>query len=162
MKKRIYLSLGSNLGDRRGYLDQALEELRADGVDVLRVSPVYESEPVDFHAQPWFLNCVVEAETEAMPRQLLHRLHNIEHRLGRRRSKQVARGPRTIDIDILLYGNQVIQTNELVVPHPRMAERRFVLEPLRDLAADLRHPVGRQTISQLLSESGDRSRVRRL
>lgn len=161
MKKRVFLSLGSNLGDRKAYLDRALEELPGAGVEVLRVSPMYESEPVDYAAQPWFLNCVVEAATEAMPLQLLHRLQQIENRLGRRRGTQIRRGPRTIDIDILLYGNQVISTSTLTVPHPRMTQRRFVLEPLRELSPDLRHPVSRRTVGELLSEASGQS-IRKL
>jgi len=162
MKKRVYLSLGSNLGDRRAHLERALEEMRADGIDVLRLSALYESEPVDFRAQRWFLNCVVEAETECMPLELLRRLRRIETRLGRRRlAPSRLRGPRTIDIDVLLYANHVMRTSELTIPHPRMTERRFVLEPLRELAPDLRHPVNRRTVAELLTAVRDRSRVRR-
>ncbi len=160
MKKRVYLGLGSNLGDRRAHLERALGEMRALGIEVLRVSSLYESEPVDWSEQPWFLNCVVEAETEHMPRQLLHKLQCIELRLGRRRSAR--RGPRTIDIDILLFGEHVMDTEELTIPHPRLARRRFVLEPLRELAADLRHPLSRRTMAELLAEVPDRTRVERV
>ncbi len=157
MKKRAYLCLGSNLGDRRAYLERALEQMRAEGIEVLRISALYESEPVDFTTQPWFLNCVAEVETEQMPLQLLRRLQRIENRLGRRRG--VPRGPRTIDIDILLYGNHVMHTGELTIPHPRLSERRFALEPLRELAAGLRHPVSRHTVAELLAAVPDHSRV---
>ena len=160
MKKRVYLCLGSNLGDRRAYLARALEKMQAAGIRVHRISPLYHTQPVDYAAQPWFLNCVAEVETESMPRQLLHQLHRIERQLGRRRS--VPRGPRTIDIDILLYRNHVMRTSELTIPHPRLAERRFVLEPLRDLAAGLRHPVSHSTVAELLAAVADRSQVRRL
>ena len=149
MKKLVYLGLGSNLGERLDNLRRAIEELRAAGVAVCRVSSVYESEPVDYTAQPRFLNAAVEAETELMPRQLLRRLQQIESRLGRRRGRR--RGPRTIDIDILLFGDHVMHTAALTIPHPRLAQRRFVLEPLRELAAGLRHPVNRQTVSELLA-----------
>ena len=159
MKKRAYLCLGSNRADRRAYLERALEEIRAGGIEVRRVSALYETEPVDVRSQPWFLNCVAEVETDCMPLQLLRRLKRIEHRLGRRRS--VPRGPRTIDIDILLYGNHVMNTNELTIPHPRLPQRRFVLEPLRELAADLRHPLSHRTVAELLASVADRSRVRR-
>ena len=129
-------------------------------VDVKRVSSVYETEPVGFRAQPWFLNVVVEGETELFPIQLLDRVQSIEIRLGRRRL--IEQGPRTIDIDILLYGNYRIQSERLVVPHPRLPERRFVLEPLAELAPDLRHPVSRLTIRELLAATSDRSAVRRI
>lgn len=160
MKKLVYLGLGSNLGDRAAYLKRVLEEMRAAGIEVRRVSTLYESEPVDFTPQPWFLNCVAEVETGLMPRQLLRRLQQIEKRLGRQRG--VRRGPRTIDIDILLYGGHVMNTEELTIPHPRLSERRFVLEPLRELAAGLRHPVSRRTIAGLLAAVSDRSRVQRV
>ncbi len=146
--KTIYLGLGSNIGDRQANLEAALAGLPAIGVRVTRASPVYETEPVDFTDQRWFLNLVVEAETELFPLQLLARLQRIERDLGRVRT--VARGPRTLDIDILLYGQAVIQRPDLEIPHPRMAERRFVLAPLADLAPDLRHPVTRKTVRELL------------
>ena len=151
MKKLVHLGLGSNLGDRLGYLERAIEQMREAGINVLRVSDIYETEPVDFAGQPWFLNCVVEAETEAMPRQLLRRLQRIETNLGRRRG--VPRGARTIDIDILLFGRHVIDGADLIVPHPRMHERRFVLEPLRELAPEFRHPVARKTVAELLAQA---------
>ena len=160
MKKRVYLCLGSNLGDRRAHLARALERMQAEGIRVRRVSAIYQTRPVDYTAQPWFLNCVAEVETEYMPRLLLRRLQRIEKQLGRRRG--VRRGPRTIDIDILLYGNQVMQTSELTIPHPRLAQRRFVLEPLRELAAGLPHPVSHHTVAELLAAVEDRSWVRRV
>ena len=160
MKKRVYLCLGSNLGDRRAYLARALEKMQAAGIRVHRISPLYHTQAMDYAAQPWFLNCVAEVETDFMPRQLLHQLQRIERQLGRRRG--VPRGPRTIDIDILLYRNHVMHTSELTIPHPRLAERRFVLEPLRDLAAGLRHPVSHSTVAELLAAVADRSQVRRL
>ena len=159
MKKRAYLCLGSNLAGRRRSIERALEEIRAEGVEVTRVSSLYESEPVDVTNQPWFLNCVAEVESELMPLQLLHRMQRVEQRLGRRRG--VRRGPRTIDIDILLFGNHIVHTPVLTIPHPRMTERRFVLEPMRELAPELRHPVSRRTMTELLSEVRDRSRVER-
>jgi len=149
--KRIYLGLGSNLGDRVGRLRAAIERLAAPDLHVLRISPAYETEPVDFADQPWFMNVVVEAETDLFPLQLLSRVNRIERALGRVRI--VAKGPRAIDIDILLYGSAVIKSPKLEVPHPRMAERRFVLVPLSNLAPDLRHPVSHRTVRELLEVS---------
>ncbi|MBZ5700355.1 MAG: 2-amino-4-hydroxy-6-hydroxymethyldihydropteridine diphosphokinase [Acidobacteriia bacterium] len=122
-KKEIYLSLGSNVGERGENLARALALLGERGVRVLRASAIYETEPVDFLEQPWFLNCVVEAETELPPLELLHALRGIEAEMGSR--KPVARGPRLIDLDILLYGQETINEPELQVPHPRMHLRRF-------------------------------------
>lgn len=134
--------------------------MRAAGVEVKRVSSVYETEPVGLRNQPWFLNVVVEGETELFPVQLLKRLQGIEVGLGRRRL--AGPGPRTIDIDILLYGDFRIDRHDLTVPHPRLAERRFVLEPLQELAPDLRHPVSRLTVRELLAATADSCAVRRL
>jgi len=146
MKTRVYFSLGSNLGDREANLRAAIERL-----PVLRVSPAYETEPVDYTEQPWFLNVVVEAETGLSPRELLEAALRIEQDLGRVRT--LAKGPRTIDIDILLYGDRVIDEPGLQIPHPRMAERRFVLAPLADLAPELRHPGTGRTVRQMLAEA---------
>lgn len=146
--KTAYLSLGSNLGDRQANLEAALNALRAPDLRVRRVSSVYETEPQDFKPQAWFLNLVAEIETELFPRLLLGRIRRIERGLGRRRT--VARGPRTIDIDILFYGDFVVKTAELTIPHPRLGERRFVLEPLAELAPELRHPVTRRRVAELL------------
>ena len=146
--KTVYLSLGSNVGGREANLEAALARLPASDLRVLRASPVYETEPVGYTAQGWFLNLVVEAETTLSPARLLSRIGKIERALGRVRT--VAKGPRTIDIDILLYGNAVVRTAALEIPHPRMAERRFVLAPLADLAPDLRHPVTRRTVREML------------
>jgi 2-amino-4-hydroxy-6-hydroxymethyldihydropteridine diphosphokinase len=155
----IYLSFGSNLGDRAANLTRALAELPAAGVEVTRTSSVYETEPVGVRSQPWFLNLVAEAATELLPVQLLERLQAIEIGLGRRRLP--AQGPRTIDIDILFYGSFCIRRRDLVVPHPRIEQRRFVLEPLVELAPDWRHPLSRLTMRELLAATPDRSAVRR-
>jgi 2-amino-4-hydroxy-6-hydroxymethyldihydropteridine diphosphokinase len=149
MSKLIYLSLGSNIGNREDHLRAAVERLGPAGVRVLRASPLYETEPVDYTAQPWFLNQVVEAETELFPLQLLKATQRIERELGRVRS--VPKGPRTVDIDILFYGRAVVHTERLEIPHPRLAERRFVLAPLADLAPDLRHPVTKRTAREMLA-----------
>ncbi len=145
----FYLSLGSNVGDREHMLREALRLLEAPDTHVRRISSVYETEPQDVKDQPWFLNLVVEIETDLFPMQLLARTQKIERQLGRRRG--LPKGPRTMDIDILLVGRSVIDLPKLVVPHPRMAARRFVLEPLAELAPDLRHPVLRSTVRELLS-----------
>jgi 2-amino-4-hydroxy-6-hydroxymethyldihydropteridine diphosphokinase len=146
--KRIYLSLGSNLGDRVAKLRAAIDRLAAPDLRILRVSKVYETEPVDVADQPWFLNLVVEAETDLFPLQLLSRVGRIERALGRVRTS--AKGPRTIDIDILLYANAVVHSPKLDIPHPRMAERRFVLMPMVNLAPDLRHPLSHRSMRELL------------
>ena len=156
--KLIYLSLGSNLGDRAANLERAIAALPEAGVQVIRRSSLYETEPVDFLAQPWFLNCVVEAETSLMPRQLLHALQAIERKFGRK--KRIARGPRVIDLDILFYGASVIRTQEIEIPHPRMHKRRFVLAPLAELAPGLRHPVLGATVTELTATAQDNSEVR--
>jgi 2-amino-4-hydroxy-6-hydroxymethyldihydropteridine diphosphokinase len=147
--RTVYLSLGSNLGDREENLRQAIARLEAAGVRVSRRSSIYETEPREAPNQPWFLNQVIEAETDLFPRQLLARLQKVELDLGRKRLRP--KGPRTIDIDILLCGETIVRAKDLELPHPRLAERRFVLEPLAELAPDLRHPVTRLTVRQMLA-----------
>ena len=144
--KTVYLSLGSNLGDRAANLRAAIDRLGRVG-RVVAVSSFYETEPVEVTDQPWFLNCAVRLETEKMPRQLLAALLEIERQMGRRRDRK--KGPRVIDLDILLFGSSVIQTRGLTIPHLAMHERRFVLEPLAEIAPDVRHPVRKQTIPEL-------------
>src|ERR1700693_1066962 len=156
--KLLYFFLWSNLGDRAANLERAIEALSGIGVRVLRRSSTYETEPVDFLAQPWFLNCVVEAETSLAPRQLLEGLQAIEAKLGSK--KLVPRGPRVIDLDILFYETAVIREAGMEIPHPRLAERRFVLVPLAELAPEFLHPVLRKTAAELLAATQDRSAVR--
>ena len=141
------------MGDRAANLRQGCTLLEAPELHVLRASSLYETAPQGLLDQPWFLNQVIEAETTLLPRQLLKRLLNIEREMGRKRT--VRNGPRTIDLDIVLYGSSVIQTAELTVPHPRMNERRFVLEPLAELAPELRHPESKLKMSELLSRVKD-------
>lgn len=145
---RAYLSLGSNLGDRRANLAEALRRLAVRDLTVRRLSSLYESEPQDLPDQPWFLNLVAEIDTALEPHALLERTQAVEAELGRRRL--VLKGPRTIDIDILLYGDLVLDSPALVLPHPRAAQRRFVLEPLAELAPHLRHLVLGKSVCELL------------
>ena len=156
----VYLSLGSNLGDREANLRAAIDALQPAGVRVRQVSSIYETEPVDFLDQPWFLNCVVEAETEIEPHALLQSLRSIESQLGSQ--KEFAKGPRKLDLDILLYSDETIATPDLQIPHPRMLQRRFVLTPLAEIAPNLRHPSWPATASTLLAHLSDPSQVRKL
>jgi 2-amino-4-hydroxy-6-hydroxymethyldihydropteridine diphosphokinase len=146
MHKLVYLSLGSNMGDREANLKAAIDRLGKLGT-VVAVSSFYETEPVEFTAQPWFLNCAVKLDTEKMPRQLLSGVLEIEKAMGRRRMQD--KGPRIIDIDILLFGNSIIGTNGLTIPHAAMHTRRFVLEPLAEIAPEVRHPVYKRTVQEL-------------
>ena len=155
----IYLSLGSNIGDREANLRAAIAALEDAGVRIKRQSSIYETAPVDYLEQPWFLNCAVEGETELQPLALLRALREIEARMGSK--KPIAKGPRLIDLDILLYGQETIETPELHVPHPRLHLRRFVLVPLAEITPDLRHPSWNSTARELLAQAPDRSQVRR-
>jgi 2-amino-4-hydroxy-6-hydroxymethyldihydropteridine diphosphokinase len=146
VRKRVYLSLGSNVGDRQGNLNAAIEALGHLGTVVAR-SSFYETEPVEFTAQAWFLNCALVLETTKMPRQLLQALLDLERKMGRRRTLQ--KGPRTIDIDILLFGNSIVAAAGLTIPHPALHERRFVLEPLAEIASGVLHPVFKKTVQEL-------------
>jgi 2-amino-4-hydroxy-6-hydroxymethyldihydropteridine diphosphokinase len=148
--KRIYLGLGSNLGEREKMLAAAVHALDSPRLRILRLSPIYETEPVGLAGQNWFLNLVAEAETDLFPLQLLHRTSRVEAELKRRRL--APNGPRTIDIDILLFSNFVVDADSLQIPHPRFRERRFVLAPLADLAPNLRDPITGKSIRQLLAE----------
>ncbi|SRR5208282_3904415 len=146
MQDLVYLSLGSNVGNREANLNTAIDRLRDFG-EVVAISSFYETEPVEFTEQPWFLNCVVALDTEKTPKQLLAGILDIEQQLGRRRGQK--KGPRIIDLDILLLGNSIVADRGLTIPHPAMHERRFVLEPLAEIAPEVRHPVLRRTIREL-------------
>jgi 2-amino-4-hydroxy-6-hydroxymethyldihydropteridine diphosphokinase len=155
----VYIALGTNVGEREANLLQALRLLPESGVHVRRVSSIYETEPVDYLDQEWFLNMVLEAQTELDALDLLNALRVIESRMGSK--KAFAKGPRKIDLDILLYGNDSIDTPELEVPHPRMLERKFVLIPLAEIAPSHRHPSWKSGVAHLLAASTDRSAVKK-
>ena len=159
MSSRAYLSLGSNVGDREAQLGDALSRLSAEG-RVVRISSFYETEPVDFTEQPWFVNCAVEFETAQTPRQLMATILRIEREMGRHRVRK--KGPRVIDIDILLFGNEVISSNQLTIPHPAMHQRRFVLEPLAEIAPEIVHPGIKKKVRELLEALAPGQVVRRL
>ncbi len=147
--KTAFLGLGSNVGDREAHVREALKHLESDEVRVLRRSSLYETAPQEMLDQPWFLNAVVQVETRLFPMQLLARVRQIERDMGRRRV--TPKGPRNIDIDILFYGRVVMATAELEVPHPRIAQRRFVLDPLAEIAPDFRHPMTGKTAHEMLN-----------
>lgn len=154
-----YLSLGSNLGDRAANLRAAVDQLASAG-RLLAVSSLYETQPVDVPDQPWFLNCVAGIDTDLAPRQLLQTVLQIEASMGRLRMRDKA--ARNIDIDVLLFGDRVIEEPGLSVPHPAMHQRRFVLEPLVEVAPEVRHPVLGETSRELLAALPPGQTVRRL
>jgi 2-amino-4-hydroxy-6-hydroxymethyldihydropteridine diphosphokinase len=155
-----YVSLGSNLGDRAGNLLLGIRGILDAGHEVTRLSQIYETEPVETFPQPNFLNMVAELKIEARlkPEELLEQLLGIEQLLGRTRDSNKA--PRTIDLDLLLYGEEVVDNQRLTLPHPQFHRRRFVLVPLSELCPDLEHPVFRRTITDLLHETTDNSAVK--
>jgi 2-amino-4-hydroxy-6-hydroxymethyldihydropteridine diphosphokinase len=154
-----YLSLGSNVGDRAANLQAAIARMSSLG-EVVAVSSFYETEPVGFAAQPWFLNCAVKLDTKKTPEQLLAGILSLEQEMGRLRV--LKNGPRTIDIDILLVGDSVIKTEGLSIPHPAMHERRFVLEPLAEIAPEVEHPVLKRSIRELRDALPEGQVVRKL
>ena len=150
--KTVYLSLGSNIGQREKNIARALNALEQERIQIIARSSLYETAPRDVLNQPWFLNMVVKCETGYFPLQLLAKLLYIERQLGRRRGAgSVRRGPRTIDLDILFFGATVMNTPQLTIPHPRMLERRFVLEPLLQIAPDLKHPSTKEPLRRYLA-----------
>jgi 2-amino-4-hydroxy-6-hydroxymethyldihydropteridine diphosphokinase len=159
MPNLAYLSLGSNLGDRSHQLQSAIARL-ADLGRVVAVSSFYETEPMEFTGQPWFLNCAVALETTANAEQLMTALLQIEKDMGRQRTQK--NGPRTIDLDILLFGDLITNSPALTIPHPAMHQRRFVLEPLAEIAPQARHPQLKKTVQELLEELPAGQAVRKM
>ena len=159
MTEIAYLSLGSNLGDRAANLRAAISQLQAAG-RLQALSGFYETQPVDVPDQPWFLNCVIAIETEKTAREILRLALQTEAYMGRLRMAD--KGPRNIDIDIILFGEQIVNESGLRIPHPAMAQRRFVLEPLAEIATDARHPLLGKTARELLAELPEGQAVRRL
>ncbi len=160
---RYFLCLGTNLGDRRKNLKNALSRLKSEGIKIRQSSSLYETEPANLPAsvsKAWFYNQVVEVDIDLEPMALLYLIKKIEKKMGRRAS--VPNGPRIIDIDILLAADCIIQTEELVIPHPRLEERNFVLIPFREISSELRHPVLKMTIRELADKSPDRSVVKKI
>jgi 2-amino-4-hydroxy-6-hydroxymethyldihydropteridine diphosphokinase len=156
-----YIALGSNLGDRDGNLKQALRRLRGVG-SVTRVSSWYETEPMEVTDQPWFLNGAVELHTQREPDSLMRALLEIEREMGRERTR--TKGPRSIDLDLLLFDDETVNTPELTLPHPAMHERRFVLAPLAEIAPQVIHPVLRRpalTLLETLPEGGEVRKITR-
>lgn len=154
-----YLSLGSNLGDRAANLREALAQLDVAG-RLLAVSAFYETQPVDVPDQPWFLNCVAAIETDKTPRELLQLALRVEAAMGRLRMRE--KGARKIDIDIVLFGDWVVDEPGLNIPHPAMHQRRFVLEPLVEIAPEARHPALGKTAQELLASLAGGQMVRGL
>lgn len=159
MRNLVYLSLGSNVGDREKHLRDAIRKLETVG-RVVAVSPFYETEPVEFTNQAWFLNCALGLETGKTPEQLIAALLHIEKQMGRQRSQR--KGPRMIDLDILLFGDLVVKLPALTIPHPAMHQRRFVLEPLAEIAPQAEHPVLKKTVRGLLDVLPSGQTVRKL
>lgn len=155
----VYIALGTNIGEREDNLRAAIERLPDVGVHIRHVSSVYETEPLDYLDQDWFLNAALEGTTELDALDLLRALRGIESLMGSR--KTIPKGPRLIDLDVLLYGGETLDTPELQVPHPRMLERKFVLVPLAEIAPTLRHPSWPAGVTQLLARTRDHSIVRK-
>jgi 2-amino-4-hydroxy-6-hydroxymethyldihydropteridine diphosphokinase len=155
-----YISLGSNLDDRAGNLLLGIRGMLDAGLEVTRLSQIYETEPVETFRQPLFLNMVAELKINALsnPAEVMTQLLQVEQSLGRTRDS--VKGPRTIDLDLLLYGELVVNTKLLALPHPRFHLRRFVLVPLAELCPRQRHPILHRTVMELLQETTDKSEVR--
>ncbi len=156
----VYLSLGSNIEDKISYLTQAIHSINEQVGKVITISPCYETEAWGPIKQVTFINCVIKIETSSTPGKLLQKLLAIEQTLGRKR--EIKYGPRTIDIDILLMGNKIIRQQKLLVPHPLLQERNFVLAPLNDISATVIHPIFKLTVAELLATSKDKGNVNKI
>jgi len=157
---RYFLSLGSNLEDKEKNLTRAISLLEKEGVEILKMSSLYETQPVDFPSQPWFYNQLVEVRTKANPEALLDLVKKIEQQMGRKRGQK--KGTRIIDIDIILAEDSIIRKKELKIPHPRMQKRNFVLLPFVEISSDTVHPVFNEDMKTLLKKSNDRSIVKQI
>jgi 2-amino-4-hydroxy-6-hydroxymethyldihydropteridine diphosphokinase len=157
MSSGIFLGLGSNIGDRAANLKDAIKLL---GLSIVSKSSIYETEPVDYLDQPWFLNQVLQCETSFHPLKLVVECQKVESELGRMR--EISKGPRTIDIDLLFYNDEILNTPQLIIPHPAIAQRRFVLVPMNEIARDFIHPKLNLTIHELLERCPDHSQVKRI
>jgi 2-amino-4-hydroxy-6-hydroxymethyldihydropteridine diphosphokinase len=155
----VYIAIGSNIGERENNLHEALDLLAESGLKIKKVSGFYETEPVDYLDQSWFLNAVLEAETSLSAIDLLHTLGGIERRMGSK--KAFAKGPRLIDLDLLLYAQESFETPELQIPHPRMLNRRFVLVPLAEIAPTLKHPSWPAAAAEMCNRTSDTSIVKK-
>ena len=156
MKSEIYILLGSNLGNRFELLTQAREALQLPNIQIVNYSSVYESAPWGFEAEQNFLNQVLQVSTNLPPQELLQKTQQVEQNLGRVRTTNSSYTSRTIDVDILFYGSEIISTPTLTLPHPRLHLRRFALVPLSEIAPDFIHPILKKTVKILLEECGDR------
>jgi 2-amino-4-hydroxy-6-hydroxymethyldihydropteridine diphosphokinase len=156
----VYLALGSNIGDRESHLKGAIRGLRRRGIEIIQSASIYSTQPKDVENQPWFLNTIIKAKTSLETGELLETCLAVEKENSRKRDS--IKGPRTLDIDIIFYGTQVIRGPDLVVPHPRFRERRFVLEPLAEIAPDFIDPSSGKTVQQLLQETCDSAKVCRI
>ena len=157
MHTGIFIGLGGNLDDRQKNVEQAKELLK---IQIVGSSSLYETEPVGYLDQPWFINAVIEVRTDLKPAELLQLCLDVERQMKRQRG--IPMGPRSIDLDILFYNDIIFLDPDLVIPHPSVAQRRFVLVPLNEIAPDFRHPVLKKTIAELLAVCPDHSVVRKL
>ena len=157
VKQEIYIALGSNLGDRLANIRKAIELMKGEGIEIIDESSIYETEPVGYKEQGWFLNSVVKGKTELSPGRLWKRLEKIEKSMGR--ESEIKWGPRIIDLDILFYENKILNGKQLQIPHSELHKRKFVLVPLEQIALELVHPVLKKTISELLRDLKDNSQV---
>jgi len=156
----VFLALGSNIGAREEYLRAAIRDLSTRGIDLVRAAPVYSTQPLEVFDQPWFLNTVLEVRTDLNPDELLRMCLDVEKQ--NHRVREALKGPRTLDIDIIFYGNEIVRVPGLTIPHPNFSFRRFVLAPLAELAPDFVDPISGKTLQDLLEACADRSDVRRI